>query len=157
MFKKILVCLDGSELAENILPYALEEAEYFESELVLFRVFSEPAVFSLNLPGMPSVQVDAERTERRILEDEKETQDYLKKLADKLLAENRIKVSYDSREGSAGPMIVDYAANQGIELIAIATHGRTGPGRVMLGSVAEYVIRHSGLPMLLIRPKHQKE
>ena len=157
MFKKILVCLDGSELAENILPYALEEGEYFESELVLFRVFSEPAVFSLNLPGMPSVQVDAERTERRILEDEKETQDYLKKLADKLLAEKRIKVSYDSREGSAGPMIVDYAANQGIELIAIATHGRTGPGRVMLGSVAEYVIRHSGLPMLLIRPKHQKE
>ena len=56
MFKKILVCLDGSELAEKILPYAVEEAVHFDAELVLFRVFSESGLISLAVPGIPGVR-----------------------------------------------------------------------------------------------------
>jgi nucleotide-binding universal stress UspA family protein len=152
MFKKILVCLDGSELAEVILPYALEQARRFDSELVLFRVFSEPSVISLAMPGMPGVPIDTERMEKHLIEDEREAETYLKSLADKLQSENNIKVNYDKVLGAAGPAIVEYCGKQEIELIAIATHVRSEPSRIVLGSVADYVIRHSGTPILLIRP-----
>jgi nucleotide-binding universal stress UspA family protein len=155
MFKKILVCLDGSELAEKILPYAVQEATHFESELVLFRVFSESGLISLAVPGIPGIQVNPGSVEQRVIEDEKQIEEYLKRLASELQADKSLRITCDSRRGSAGPVIVEYSAANQIELVAIATHGRSGPGRVVLGSVADYVIRHSNLPLLLIRPlKH---
>ncbi len=156
MFKKILVCLDGSDLAEKILPYAIEQAKRFDSELVLFRAFSEPSAISLAIPGMPGVPIETKRTEKHLIEDEQEAEIYLKSLADKVQAEEKIKVNYEKVLGVAGPAIVEYSVKQGIELIAIATHGRSGPGRVVLGSVADYVIRRSGMPILLIRPTIDK-
>jgi nucleotide-binding universal stress UspA family protein len=156
MFKKILVCLDGSKLAEEILPYAVEQARRFESELVLFRAYSESPTISLAMPGMPGVPIDTKRLEKQLLEDEREVEAYLKSCAEKLQAQNPLKISYTGVLGSAGPSIVDYCAGQGIEMIAIATHGRSGPGKVVLGSVADYVIRHSGLPILLVRPSQEK-
>jgi nucleotide-binding universal stress UspA family protein len=152
MFKKILVCLDGSELAEVILPYALEQAKRFDSELVLFRAFSEPSVISLAMPGMPGVPIETDRMEKHLLEDEMKVETYLNSLADKLQSENNLIVNYDKMRGVAGPAIVEYCGKHEIELIAIATHVRSEPSRVVLGSVADYVIRHSGTPILLIRP-----
>jgi nucleotide-binding universal stress UspA family protein len=151
MFKKILVCLDGSQLAEKILPYAIEQAEHFDSELVLFRVFSETPIISVALPGMPGVPLET-RSPERYIKDEKEVERYLKTLTEKILAEKKLTISYDKAEGAAGPTIIDYYRKHEIELIAIATHGRSGPGRVILGSVADHVIRHSSIPLLLIRP-----
>jgi nucleotide-binding universal stress UspA family protein len=156
MFKKILVCLDGSTLAEQILPYATEQARRFDSELVLFRAFSEPSAISLALPGMPGVPIDTGRVEKHLMEDEREAETYLKSLADKLQVETRLMVSYDKMLGSAGPAIVEYCETQEIELIAIATHGRSGLGRAVLGSVADHVIRRSGMPILLVRPTGDK-
>jgi nucleotide-binding universal stress UspA family protein len=156
MYKKILVCLDGSKLAEAILPYATEQAKRFDSELVLFRASSERSSISLALPGMPGVPIDTKRAEKQLIEDEKEAETYLKSLAEKLQAETKLMVNYDQVLGVAGPAIVEYCADQDIELVAIATHGRSGPGRVVLGSVADYVIRHAGIPILLIRPAGEK-
>lgn len=156
MYKKIVVCLDGSELAEAILPYALEQARSFNSELVLFMAVSEPSLISLAMPGMPGVPIDTRRMEKQFIEDEREGESYLKSLADKLQEENKLIVNYDTAQGSAGQAIVEYCGKQMIELIAIATHGRSGPGRVVLGSVADYVIRHSSVPILLIRPTGDK-
>jgi len=153
MYKKILACLDGSDLAEKVLPYAIEEASHANSELVLFMAISEPYFFSLALPGMPSVPIDTSRTEKLVIQEEKEARGYLNTVADKIRAEKKLNVSFDTRQGTPGPTIVTYCEEQKIDLIAIATHGRTGPGRVVLGSVADYIIRHSGLPILLIRPK----
>jgi nucleotide-binding universal stress UspA family protein len=153
VYKKILVCLDGSDLAEKVLPYAIEEASHANSELVLFMAISEPYFFSLALPGMPSVPLETQRTEKLILQEEKEARGYLSSVAEKIRTDKNLNVSFDTRQGNPGPTIVSYCNEQGIELIAIATHGRTGPGRVVLGSVADYVIRQSGLPILLIRPQ----
>ncbi len=152
MFKKILVCLDGSQLAEAILPYAIEQARCFDSDLVLFRAFSVPPAISLAMPGMPSLPVESKRVEKLLIEDEKEAETYLESLADKLQSEEKLKVSYESVLGAAGPVIIDYCARQEIELVTLVTHGRSGLGRAMLGSVADYVIRHSKIPILLIRP-----
>ncbi len=152
MFKKILVCLDGSKLAEAILPYAVEEGQRFNGELVLFRAFSEPSTISLALPGMPGVPIDTRAKDRALVADEQETENYLQALAAKLQAETGLTVSYAEVLGAAGPAIVTYCGQQNIELVTIATHGRSGLGRVMLGSVADHVIRHSNVPILLIRP-----
>lgn len=152
MFNKILVCLDGSNTAEQILPYAIEQARSFHSELVLFRVISESSTISLAIPGMPGVPLDTGRTERHLVEDENAAEKYLKSLADKLQGEEKLTVSYDKALGVAGPAIVEYSRDHDIELIALATHGRSGLGRVVLGSIADYIIRYSGKPILLIRP-----
>jgi nucleotide-binding universal stress UspA family protein len=152
MFKKILVCLDGSRLAEAILPYAVEQGKHFESELVLFKAYSETAAISLAIPGMPGVPIEAGRVEKNLIEDEKEAEKYLQSLAAKLQAETQLTISYDTGLGVAGPAIVNYAAENAIELITLATHGRSGPGRIVLGSVADYVVRHAGVPILIIRP-----
>jgi nucleotide-binding universal stress UspA family protein len=152
MFTKVLVCLDGSKLAEQILPYAVEQARHFESELVLFRALSEPSTISLAMPGMPGLPLESRTGEKRLESDEKEAENYLKSLADRIQSEEKLTVSYDVQIGVAGPTIVEYCEKNAVELIAIATHGRSGPGRVILGSVADYVIRHSGKPILLVRP-----
>jgi nucleotide-binding universal stress UspA family protein len=156
MFKKILVCLDGSELAEKILPYAVEQAKRFGSELILFKVFSEPTLISLALPGIPGVPIDTAGAQQRLVEDEKVTEEYLKNTMVNLQAEKTLRVSYAFMRGAAGPAIIEYCDQHEIELIAIATHGRSGPGRVVLGSVADYVIHHSRLPILLVRPTMEK-
>jgi nucleotide-binding universal stress UspA family protein len=55
--------------------------------------------------------------------------------------------------GSPGESIVSYADENGFGLIALVTHGRSGLGRLVFGSVADFIIRRSGLPILLIKPK----
>jgi nucleotide-binding universal stress UspA family protein len=152
MFKNILVCLDGSKLAEAILPYAVEQARCFGSELVLFRVISEPGTIGLAIPGMPGLPLETRGAEKHLIEDEREAEAYLQSIQDKLQSEEKLVVRFDKTLGAAGPSIVEYCEKNKIDLIAIATHGRSGPGRVVLGSVADYVIRHSTLPILLFRP-----
>ena len=156
MFKKILVCLDGSPLAEKVLPYAIEEAQFHQAQLVLFRVISEPALISLALPGMPAVPVETGGMERQIKEDEKSAEAYLSALAARIQSESKLEVDVESTLGEAGEAIVEFADDNEVDLIAIATHGRSGPGRVVLGSVADYVIRNTRLPVLLIRPLVEK-
>jgi nucleotide-binding universal stress UspA family protein len=156
MFKKILVCLDSSELAEKVLPYAQEQAGCFDSELVLFMTVSEPYFMTPGVPGIPGVPIDTLNRENLIFTEKNAAETYLKSVADKILLEKKIKVSFDSSVGTAGPAIIEYSGNHGIELIALATHGRSGLGRVILGSVADYVIRHSDLPILLIHPNKTK-
>jgi nucleotide-binding universal stress UspA family protein len=101
---------------------------------------------------MPGLPLESRTGEKRLESDEKEAENYLKSLADRIQSEEKLTVSYDVQIGVAGPTIVEYCEKNAVELIAIATHGRSGPGRVILGSVADYVIRHSGKPILLVRP-----
>jgi nucleotide-binding universal stress UspA family protein len=152
VFKKILVCLDGSELAEQILPFAVEQALCFDSQLVLLRVFTEPGFIGLAVPGFPGIPVEARAVEKQIQQEENEAREYLKVIADRLLSEKGVKAEYVSTYGVAGETIVKYASENEIELLALATHGRSGPGRVIMGSVADYVLRHLHLPVLIVRP-----
>lgn len=156
MYRKVLVCLDGSRLAEEILPFALEQAKRFDSTITLFRAYSAPYNISLAVPGTSGVPMEIRSLEKQLIEDEKEAEIYLQSLSDKLQTETTFKVSYAKVLGAAGQAIVEYCKNEDMELIAIATHGRSGLGRVLLGSVADYVIRHSSVPILLFRPTGEK-
>lgn len=150
MFKKILVCLDGSHPAEQIVPYAAEAAQRFGSKLILLEVTKPPSVVVESMTGYyhPTSVED-------ILRDEKQALDYLEKIAQRL-SKKGLEVDYVTVPGSPGETIVSYAEKHQIGLIALSTHGHSGLGRLVFGSVAEHVLRHSNLPILVRKPHEVK-
>lgn len=152
MFKTIMVCLDGSPLAAQILPYAADEAVYHKSRLILFRASSEPFLPSLAIPGAPSLPVEIAALEKAAQEDETKALAYLEAVAADLAQQRGIEADCVVIPGDPGAAIVDYAATNDVDLIAIATHGRSGLGKAIFGSVADYVLKRSGHPILLVKP-----
>jgi nucleotide-binding universal stress UspA family protein len=155
MFKKILVCLDGSKLAEQIMPYATEEAIRFQGKLVILQVVQEPVAFSPGIPGAAPLPIETDAMVEVTKEALNKARDYLEKVAAPLRKKG-IQVKTVAIPGRVGEAILDYANTNRINLIAIATHGRGGLRRAVFGSVADYVLRESGLPVLVIRPQDEK-
>ena len=147
MFEKILVCLDGSDLAEEILPYAAEIARRFQSKLVLLEVTMAPSALVEPMTGYYT-----QTSSSAVLRSEDEASTYLEGIAGQL-QERGLDVDFLTLPGSPGPAIVDYADDNEFDLIALGTHGRSGLRRLVLGSVADYVLKESGLPVLAKRPR----
>jgi nucleotide-binding universal stress UspA family protein len=149
MFKKILVCLDGSKLGEQILPYATEEALHFKSKVVLIRVVMR--LITVPEPAQPGYIPVPELAEQ-IKKEEKEAKQYLESVAQKM-REKGIEVESIVLSGIPGDVIVRYADKNSIDLIAMATHGRSGIERIVFGSAADTILRKTSLPILVIKPK----
>ncbi len=150
-FKKILVCLDGSKLAEQILPYATEQAQRFGSKMVLLQAYVMPtaelvAAAHAGAAASPNL---TDQEEHRLMYD---AMTYLKEVAEPM-KERGVEVACVALQGVAGSVIVGYAQNEAVDLITLATHGRSGLGRSIFGSVADHVVREAGLPILVIKPK----
>ena len=155
MFEKILVCLDGSKLAEQILPYAVEQAKRFNSKIVLLQAYLVPSTeLAAATQGAPAAAPQVLQQEEQRLQ--KEATDYLEEVADPL-RENGLDVACVVLNGIAGDVIVGYAQNEPVDLIALATHGHSGLGRIVFGSVADHVLRESGLPILVIKPQETED
>ncbi len=153
MFKRILVCLDGSSTAEGILPYVIDEALCHRSQVVLLRVVSLPEItIPISIPGEPGVPMSTEGAVRRTRNEQSAADDYLRRVAEPM-RENGLDVECVVLPGVAGETIINYAGENGIELIAIASHGHGGVRRLVLGSTADFVLHHSSLPVLIIRPE----
>jgi nucleotide-binding universal stress UspA family protein len=148
MFKKILVCLDGSEIAEKIIPYVKEQALAAGSKVILLRVVSIPSELSLDIPGFPAVPLRTSSMPDQLKKEYNIAKTYLQPIN-----ERGIQVECETLMGSPGPTIISYANENNIDLIAIASHGHSGLRNILLGSVAEHIIRDSSLPILIIRPK----
>ena len=136
--QKILVPLDGSALAEAALPKALEMAESSGAKLLLMR-----AAEAHRLPG-----VDPTEAQIRVV---REAEDYLARVGDRLAALGQTNVETSVWYGPAAYAIVEATRLNKVGLIAMTTHGRSGLGRLILGSVAESVLRGTTTPILLIR------
>ncbi|MGE5850097.1 MAG: universal stress protein [Candidatus Methylomirabilota bacterium] len=137
MFQRILVPLDGSRLAEAILPDVLELAAQQRAEVVLLRVALAHALPAVELT---EAQVHVVEEAERYLAD-----------VEHRLAGRGIRVSNVVRYGRAAEEILDHARTSDIDLIAMSTHGRSGIERVLLGSVAERVLREAPVPVFLRR------
>jgi nucleotide-binding universal stress UspA family protein len=137
MYKRMLVPLDGSPLAEGVLPHAQALAISLGAELVLLRV-----AFAHVLPAGDPIQAQAAAVQ--------EAEDYVTALAQRLQAQG-LRAAAKVRYGDPVEEILDHVVWDHIDLIAMATHGRTGLKRVVLGSVAEAVLRRTSVPMLLVR------
>jgi len=138
--KRVIVPLDGSELAESVLPSVEELAKKLDLEVTLLGVYGVP-------PGVSS----AGEGEAFIGGLRAETLAYLEKKAAELKSKGLDKVSCVAKEGLAADEIISTARRTLDNLIAMCTHGRAGVTRWMLGSVTETVVRHSGDPVLVIR------
>ena len=152
MFNKIMVCLDGSRLAEQVLPYAIEVAQAFKSHLVLFTALPVPVIVAPGIPGIAPAPVETDAMVADAIKGQEEAENYLEKLAERTV-EKGVKAGKVVMTGTPGPTIIDYAGKKGIGLIAIATHGRSGLERAVMGSVADYLLRHSTVPIFVVRPK----
>jgi len=151
--KGILVCLDGSRLAEQVIPCAAGQALGFQAQLVLLQVVSGPLDYSPGTTGAAPVE-DA-RLGEMTKEALNSAKAYLEQLATPL-RQRDIQVNTVATVGRAGETILGYAGRHSVDLIGIATHGRSGLGQALYGSVADHVLRESGLPILLIRPKEKQ-
>ena len=141
-YKRVLVALDGSPSSEAVLRFLLEIAGPLEMKLILLRVL-EP-IPPMPIEGTRHVTLDDVEARRR------DAEEYLAPLAATLHARG-VNVTYAVRRGRPADEILAAAREDNADLIAMATHGRTGLGRVLFGSVAEAVLRHATVPVFLSR------
>ena len=143
-YKKILVCLDGSALAETALPHAQMLAFDDDAEIILLRISVNPAAeFSFSDPSF---------ADEIIQEMEAETLAYMQSARSKLQKAG-FRTSFLICQGAITETILRIAAESQADVIVMSTHGRSGVKRWLLGSVADRVVTHSDLPVLLIRPR----
>jgi len=145
IINSIVVPLDGSALAEQILPTVSNWAQALDLEVTLIRTFEFPASsYYGSEEDLPDY--DAFREEAR-----KQAAAYLKQKEESLVGEGVRTVSTLTLEGPAAAEIISYAQTSPRAVIAMSTHGRSGVRRWMLGSVTEKVVRHSDDPVLIVR------
>ena len=146
--KKLLVPLDGSDLSASVLPFAGDLAKRLEASVVLFHAVYEPV---MNYPGAEAV------FDTPVLEGmEAGAREFLAS-AGNGLTEQGVKAEVVAAIGNATDAIVWAAEREGADLIVMSTHGRSGIGRIVLGSVADGVVRRTSLPVILVRPTTSKE
>ena len=143
--KSIVVPLDGSELAESVLPAVVEMAKKLNIEIVLFRAFNVPySVFG-------GVREHIAIVDELLGGIKAEARDYLEKKTEELKKQGA-KVSYVLEQGTSADQIISLGRKTPDNLIAMCTHGWSGVKGWVLGSITETVVRHSGDPVLVIRP-----
>lgn len=149
MFQRILVCLDGSQLAEQILPFVEAQALCFGSKVVLLQVYSESGETG---PENSGTRTPDSADDSPLSTAARNANFYLQRIAQQL-EQKGIDVDYIALSGPVGETIIGYIQNEPVDLVAIATHGRSGLGKMLFGSVADYILRESGLPVLIINPE----
>ena len=149
MYKKIMVPLDGSKLAECVLPHVeLMVKACNAPEVILVQAF-EPITIPVGREASKIKSLD------QLMEFEvhgkTEAEKYLKGIASQL-AKSGINTKTEIIVGKASEALSDFAAKHAVDLVIIATHGRSGITRWVMGSIADRLIHSIKVPILLIRP-----
>jgi nucleotide-binding universal stress UspA family protein len=151
MYQKILVPLDGSELAECVLPHVEAIATGCNvGTIILTRVvepFGLPVAVEYDIYSRKEIEEEWQLFE---LEERSVAERYLDQVADRFRKEGRY-VQSQVLVGRVAESLADYAAENGVDLIVIATHGRSGIGRWVWGSTADRLLRSSCVPVLMVR------
>ncbi|MBI4332797.1 MAG: universal stress protein [Chloroflexi bacterium] len=156
MFKRIVVPLDGSPLAEKALPYAIEVARRFQADILLIQnvdtVFpSVPAPAAKGNQPHTRLELllrEAHEQDRRLLSAAGE---YMSSKVKDVEASG-VKASYQLFAHSPFHSMMEFCQKEGADLIVMTTHGRSGIKRALLGSTTDKTIRESRIPVLVIRP-----
>jgi nucleotide-binding universal stress UspA family protein len=146
---RLLVALDGSTFAEAAVPAAIDVLGP-SGELVLVRVVPPPDHVERDGYGRVLAYLDQQEEAAT-----REARDYLGGVARQIAQDYpRIPMSVDVRVGEPARGIAVAVVDRSAELVVMATHGRTGLSRAVLGSVAGAVLRTGSMPVLLVRPPH---
>lgn len=144
MFKKILCPVDFSQFTEEILGYAAEIAKRFGSELHLLHVIPNLNYFT---------PYESFLTPENLVAIERNIEGEVAKDFEKISKKLDIPFTRVIKTGVTFVEIIDYVRDNGIDLVVMGTHGRSGIEHILIGSVAEKVVRKAPCPVLTIRPK----
>ena len=146
MYKKIMVPLDGSELAECVLPHVEAFIEGCQVNQFVFVRVVEPAAtfYSGDYPISPEVMRERETAGEKI------ARDYLDQVVSRLQHEST-ELHSEVLIGNVADSLADFAEINEFDLILIATHGRSGVKRWVRGSIADKVLRSANIPVLMVR------
>lgn len=157
MYEELLIPLDGTEEGEAVLPHAAELAAKLGARVTLLRAIKPLAraqreTMPTMLPGASPTAVDmGMETAREMTGAEHDAAErYLEGIGADLRARG-IDVRSAVAQGAPAPVIAEYAAANGVDLIAMSSRRRGGLTRALVGSVADEVLRHAGCPLLLLR------
>jgi nucleotide-binding universal stress UspA family protein len=149
MYQKILIPLDGSALAECTLEHAKAIIKGCNvPDVIVFRVI-EP-LSAMSISALAEAADDSLR--RAVEQNEQEAKEYAARVNNNLKTQG-IASQAVTVKGGAAEEILSYVEKNGVDLIVMSTHGRSGLSRFLFGSVAEKVSRHSRVPVLLISPE----
>lgn len=149
--KKILWPSDASESANKALETAIEVAKQYNAKLYGLQVVTEVPTLTDTGPPMSGLDIPKYEDELR-----KGAQEALEELV-KGKVPDSIEVETFIKMGKAAEVILSFVKEKQIDLIVMATHGRSGLSHLLLGSVAENVIRHSPVPTLIIPDKNREK
>jgi nucleotide-binding universal stress UspA family protein len=146
MYKRVLISLDGSPLAEQALPHAIAQAGHFQAELILLRVV-EPFAHAR---GMSLADLEQIRQQTHTW-----AREYLERIAADIQQQGVLvqKVTIDGRPHTG---IAEYAETNQVDLIVMSTRGQSGLSRWLMGSVADRVVRGAMVPVLLVRARKEE-
>lgn len=133
----VLVPLDGSAFAECALVAAMGMAQKLDAEMELISVFDDASILA-------GTDVTAQKFKEWL-------QDYLDDLAQRVTDQSEVKARCTIIDGAPADRLVEYAQRKQVDLIAMSTHGRGPLSRAWMGSVADRVVRHVDVPVMLIR------
>jgi nucleotide-binding universal stress UspA family protein len=140
MYGDVLLPTDGSAGMDRVIEEAVGLAERHDATLHALYVVNTASLSNLPLEASMDAVSDSLREEGRTALAEVER-----------LVDDRVPLESATVEGSPAREIVDYATETGVDLIVMGTHGRSGVDRLLLGSVAERVVRRSPVPVLTVR------
>jgi nucleotide-binding universal stress UspA family protein len=153
MYEHLLVALDGSDTAERVLPHVEALAGSFGSTVTLLRavVSAETLIAETSSGGTGVGDAASAIDPTPIVDADRESASAYLASVEARLRQTGISVNSENPEGTAQDVIVERAASLGTDLILMTTHGRSGLGRMVFGSVADSVLRHASCPVLIVR------
>jgi len=152
MIKKILIGIDDSKYAEHAAEYGFDIAHKFKAEVGLVNIVEPvmmPQTIASTDPLMSMAMPGTGIEEMELLDIQKNQSENIVDRAVKKFAGN-IQVTQFHEYGSTSDGIISCAKEFGADLIIVGTHNRTGLDRLLMGSVAEHVVRHSEVPVLVV-------
>jgi nucleotide-binding universal stress UspA family protein len=150
MYNKIMVPLDGSELAECVMPHVEAITTGCKITDVVFVRVVNPVKLPASVPARGEFRF-TETERQQLYEQHKQAAEaYLKKMVASTRLEGVV-LSYEVLEGKVADTLAQWAEKNGVGLIIIASHGRSGVSRWIMGSVADRIMRSACVPVLMVR------
>jgi len=153
MYKKILVPLDGSELAECVLPHVDAFISGCQVDTIVLARVIEPPQITARGAYSPS-EMDLQKIEENVKAIEEDRRDRAQEYLDgisKRFARPGINIQTEILVGKTADKLIGYTEANEVELILIATHGRSGVSRWVRGSIADRILRAASIPVLMVR------
>lgn len=145
-----MVPLDGSDLAECVMPHVEALATGCKIGSVVFVRVTSPIQLPASVPAEGILKFNEEQLEQLEKQRKENAEAYLKKIVKSTRLEGA-DLSYEVLKGSVASTLSNWAENNGVDLIIIASHGRSGVSRWVMGSVSDRILRSACVPVLMVR------